>query len=74
VTIDTRPPLQFATAGEADDYFRTHGEDIGRPYEIVGRRTTLLRPDQIGKPRRTALGWNAAGVWVWADAAEGQWP
>ena len=72
--MTNRSPLQFATVGEADGYFRTHGEDVGREYRIVGWTTTMLNPDQIGKPLRAALGFNAAGEWVWADAAEGMWP
>lgn len=67
-------PLEFATEGEADGYFRTHGEDVGREYRIVGWTTTLLKPEQIGKPARAALGWNKTGDWVWADGDGGVWP
>lgn len=71
MSIDTRAPLTFPTEAQAMDYFRTHGEDIGRPYKVVGYQVA----DHTGVwPPREALGFNAAGAWVWADEAEGCWP
>ncbi len=71
MATDTRLPMTFPTEAQAHDYFRTHGDEIGRPYVVVGFQTSLMA---TGKPAREALGYNAVGVWVWADEAEGQWP
>jgi hypothetical protein len=62
-------PLEFPTEAQAADYFRTHGDEWGRPYRVVGFGAVTA-----SGPPRPALGYNAAGVWVWADEAEGQWP
>lgn len=61
MTADTRPPLTFPTEAQASDYFRTHGEDIGRPYVIEA-----WRPAPAGDgPLRAALGWSSQGEWEW---------
>lgn len=68
---DTRVPLHL-TASEAANWLRMHPEDHGREIVIVAARTA---PSYDGPwPPRRALGWNAAGDWVWEDDAEGRWP
>jgi hypothetical protein len=70
-TIDTRPPLRL-TASEAQNWFSLNSQDIGREVVIVE-----WKPAPAGNgpwPPRQALGYNAAGEWVWADEAEGRWP
>lgn len=72
-TTDTRPPLRL-TASQAVNWFSLHSEDIGREIVIVASPVVLPSDEDLKKPLRTALGHNAAGVWVWADEAEGNWP
>jgi hypothetical protein len=67
----TADMLTFPTEAQAADYFRTHGDEWGRPYRVVGFGA-VAAADQW--PPRSALGWNAAGEWVWEDEHEGQWP
>lgn len=71
MTTDARPPLEFPTETQAADYFRTHGDEAGRPYVVVGFSAVAVSETW---PPRSALGHNAAGAWVWSDSSEGQWP
>lgn len=72
MTTTTLPPLTFPSEAVAADYFRTHGDEIGRPYTIVGYGAL---PEKAAVwPPRSALGYSAAGAWVWEDESEGRWP
>ena len=67
-------PLEFPTEAQAADYFRTHGGERGRPYVVVGFGA-VAEADQW--PPRSALGWNAQGVWVFLNedgTPNGDWP
>ena len=71
--VDPRGPL-YLTRGQAASWLSLHSEDIGREIIIVASPVVMPSDEDLKKPLRTALGHNAAGVWVWADEAEGNWP
>ncbi len=73
MTTDTRPPL-YLTRSEAANWTRFHPEDHGRQIIIKESPIRELPDEMVGIPPREALGYNAAGAWVWADEAEGRWP
>ncbi len=73
---DTRPPLRL-TADQAANWFSLHGEDVGREIIIVESPVRGIPADQIGRPARAALGFNARGQWVWLSRRGkplGRWP
>lgn len=73
VSADTRPPLRM-THSEAVNWTRFHPEDHGREIIIIPWMPAEIPAHLIGQPKRVALGYNAAGAWVWQDEAEGRWP
>ncbi len=55
--------LSFPTETQAADYFRTHGEDVGRPYVVTGFQSPV-------KARDAAF----EGFARWECGFAGRWP
>lgn len=75
-TVDTRPPLRL-TASQAVNWFSLHSEDIGREIIVIASPVVLPSDEELKRPIRTALGWNAQGQWVWLNkrgTPRGTWP
>lgn len=71
---DPRGPL-YLTAAEALNWRSLHTEDADREIIVVESPVKDLPDDWVmGTVPRVALGWNAAGEWVWQDEQEGRWP